>query len=681
MSSEGNISANIKSGIQAFYSDAKIICRSTEVQFFVELDAEWQDDVFESSFDIKWNFGDGKTSTQFRPTHVYQWPGNYNVTVSIHNPALSSDLYYEKFQIEAEWNAPDYVYFSSEETFSTSPLSSVPQGEPSEPILVEFYTNDIDNNPEFFFEATNSLSFEYNSENASKWDHLLPKWAFLKEDGSIIPKNSLEIPKEDCEKVYSDSGKLIGLMGKFRVRYKDDFPRMDCEIGVSMNSAKKNISGYVIKDQTSYSGGGDVKDTLTLDVVERLPSKLTITSNGLESFPVPKTNYYGYLIPFTICISDASGLILKQYPKTEGDEQTPVDVRLEGGITNEFGVTEWVTLSSGFEFHDDAFFQRMTDNENEFGRGGFYHKGVLVINDLEYDAYKIVADSDVLIYPSLSGFETLSGESNEFYSQSFEANLDFRKQNENLDISDVLRGYALQERIAENKILWEEWVAGMLDEDGFGPDSIGLSVYEKIANFVRNLKDNESADLKGLYDMLSLYGAEGGVMNYQKTNSPQAITRIENILSISKNVLWGEYEKKRFDFSDRFNIGKNLGEIINVEFHTFKGGETYVVNITGTNSFDVLYLPDQIDGQVEFDFRSLSAVGLRDPIPLTYTIYRYVDHIEIGDQTEGVVDWHNPYTTIPQELKSFNLWAKNNGAMEQIIQYHLTKNLLVDKTE
>ncbi len=30
-----------------------------------------------------WNFGDGNTSTQANPSHIYQFVGNYNVTLNI----------------------------------------------------------------------------------------------------------------------------------------------------------------------------------------------------------------------------------------------------------------------------------------------------------------------------------------------------------------------------------------------------------------------------------------------------------------------------------------------------------------------------------------------------------------------------------------------------------------------
>jgi len=34
---------------------------------------------------LRWDFGDGNFSTELKPTHNYQWPGEYNVTLTVYD--------------------------------------------------------------------------------------------------------------------------------------------------------------------------------------------------------------------------------------------------------------------------------------------------------------------------------------------------------------------------------------------------------------------------------------------------------------------------------------------------------------------------------------------------------------------------------------------------------------------
>ncbi len=53
----------------------------------VDINFDNLEGILTDDFMINWNFGDGNTSTEVSPTHIYETPGNYGVTLSILSPS------------------------------------------------------------------------------------------------------------------------------------------------------------------------------------------------------------------------------------------------------------------------------------------------------------------------------------------------------------------------------------------------------------------------------------------------------------------------------------------------------------------------------------------------------------------------------------------------------------------
>jgi len=68
--------------------------------------------------------------------------------------------------------------------------------------------------------------------------------------------------------------------------------------------------------------------------------------------------------------------------------------------------------------------------------------------------------------------------------------------------------------------------------------------------------------------------------------------------------------------------------------------------------------------------KSLSGHRIED----YYNFYEFKLNYE-GGHYNNVIDWNNPYTTLSYSNSSFKEWSKDNGIMQNLLSYELTKGL------
>ncbi|NBO99674.1 MAG: hypothetical protein EBU90_06045 [Proteobacteria bacterium] len=258
------------------------------------------------------------------------------------------------------------------------------------------------------------------------------------------------------------------------------------------------------------------------------------------------------------------------------------------------------------------------------------------------------------------------------------------KVNENFDQAASFKSYILQESLFDKKMLLEEFLGQIVGNADAPPEVLGKTVYEKIANYVSNVSDPETCNIKSLKSMFIQQG-----LDYIDFTSdyPPGLRRTIDLLSVNKSKLFGTRAVTQYSFglsAYDFNAGKNLGEEIDIETGTFIVGEPVVtyenfsenyklvfntVIPTTNNKVPVIGQPYPLSG-VNYNWGwglvtgNIEQAGL--DIKPYYRFYRYKPY-KNTNMVDGIIDFKNPLTILNPTLSSYGDWTGFAGGMETII--------------
>ena len=203
-----------------------------------------------SNYNLIWWFGDGTYSTDYSPSHVYSWPGIYEVKLGIFNNntgitplTFSQTVTASNFLVDnlswdySQWNnimvgnPLSGACFFGYQSCKSGVVSSGPV-----PLTFNYQTSITDNSTlNFSLYSDNSLSQPYSEIPVSQISNLRPRWRFTTvsasplDDGLVItnfkPISSTEI-RIDSNGNLSPTGTLVGLSGSGSFYYIDDIPSM-----------------------------------------------------------------------------------------------------------------------------------------------------------------------------------------------------------------------------------------------------------------------------------------------------------------------------------------------------------------------------------------------------------------------------------------------------------------------
>jgi len=284
---------------------------------------------------------------------------------------------------------------------------------------------------------------------------------------------------------------------------------------------------------------------------------------------------------------------------------------------------------------------------------------------------------------------------------------DIRKLNENFDPIRQLNSYRFQDFLLDKGDSVFKLIETFIGTLSSNPNYLGKLIYERISNFSENIANIDTcniAALKSMYSMLdeTYYTFGNGDLSY-----PAELKRLVDIFSIKFSKLKGSRNK----FSENFNsrgyhneqIIENGGTIIygankgkELDFFTTvltagtnivafeKFSETYsLLNTNLCASSAYLTYIDPIN-------RTYSLSGLNyywgwnlslpeqintNFIPKYYSFYEYLTGYD-NNQTEGIINWSDSFTTIPENIISKEEW---DSIKENIINYALAKGLGIIK--
>jgi len=288
----------------------------------------------------------------------------------------------------------------------------------------------------------------------------------------------------------------------------------------------------------------------------------------------------------------------------------------------------------------------------------------------------------------ISTVRTIVGSSSLFNIYPSQGQFNIAKINENWDASGYYDSLRFQETLLDKQVFFDQFLGVIVGKLDAQPYELGKTVYEKIANFVDN---NVDIDKVNINELLSFCDELSIEFEQYNTTLPPQLRRLVDLLSIKQSILWGTQNKYNINFDPRGTIftnntyGINLssaidpltGSIINgtpiVAQETFSGNYRLINTnlIYGYNIGDVIplssYIPDWGWGLVAPDITGLQIANY-------YNFYIY-NPAYSNTYYDNIINWNDPYTTLLPTNSSYSNWSQDNGIIQSLLSYELTKGL------
>jgi len=275
---------------------------------------------------------------------------------------------------------------------------------------------------------------------------------------------------------------------------------------------------------------------------------------------------------------------------------------------------------------------------------------------------------------------TITGESTLFNVYPLSGVYNLFKVNEDFDAESFYKSLIFTENLQDKKVFFEDFLGTIVGKKNAMPYELGKTVYEKIANYVSNVSDIDTVNLDQLLSFCDELSIQFEQYNYP---FPPQLLRLVNILSIKHKKLWGEQNK--YDILFKNKNTSNLTEISTLTSSISCGypvvarelfSDIYsVVNQNIINDYPFGYVLPLSDFNSEWGWglvapNAVSGLKISD-------YYRFYEYNPLYDNKfyNNIIDWSNPNNTLSFTNSSFKAWNDDNGIMQNMLSYELTKGL------
>ena len=649
-----------------------------------------------------WNFGDGTIMNAFSAVKYYKFPGSYLVTVVQYdcNTNAMVSTFTKTIQIY------DYVPL----TFNVDSLSSdLKCGQIVGPYTFNFYSPWYQPLLDIFYDFKNSGSKNFWDIEPNKFYHLdnfncafekiynyaLSSYQYSELD-RIIPGSVSDLYVKvsngeliSCSK--NDSGACFtGSIGSKDVFIKDDVIKNNLTIDFRYDKTK-----YVVPFDQSGSKLNNFGISLSSNIIDNTPDRLSITSNGLDgegfpitSFLISPIKFYDVSIPFVVRIKDSENFSVKNYNTIPLSAlsiliecTTDIALATEGGelLLDEYG--EQIYANGIFAELSSSNYQIYSlNNTLSTQNSGGSFRGYIKFNKQSTPLMNIRMSVSGAFINDQSSTYSLIGESNYFnvYPKNY---FDLYKQNENFDATQTLKDLRFQEILLDKDVLFNNFFGDILGYQDLFHDDVGVKTYEKIRNFVQNTQDVDTCGIDFLDSLGEFVGYNDSFE--EKYTYPEKVKRLVDLFSINKNKLLGYENKYNQNFDIRGHTSKdiygiNIGNKIDVNSYIVSTDTPIVALEKFSNEYILLntFQPLSTTDSHTYPLTSYSSDwGWPLVLPLTYDfvldIEKYYLFFEFVDQfdntiTDGVLDFSNSKTTIPFDV-TVNALNVENGIKEHMM--------------
>jgi hypothetical protein len=283
---------------------------------------------------------------------------------------------------------------------------------------------------------------------------------------------------------------------------------------------------------------------------------------------------------------------------------------------------------------------------------------------------------------------TLTGESSYFNIYPYLGEYNITKVNEDFDARDYYNSLRYQDVLQEKNVFFNNFLGTIVGGNTAKPYELGKTIYEKIANFVSNKSDPDKANLDSLLSMCKELSIQFEQYNYP---FPPQLRRLVDILSIKHKLLWGEQNKYNLDFN-------RLGTVANSNYGRNKGTELFTETSIISSGIPIVAYETFSEQYRVVNFAAISGYAIGQTLPLsTYTYdwgwglvapksltgadiknyYKFYQYNAAYENSfyDNIINWTDPLNTLDPSVSSFGSWQNDNGIMQNLISYELSKGL------
>ena len=258
------------------------------------------------------------------------------------------------------------------------------------------------------------------------------------------------------------------------------------------------------------------------------------------------------------------------------------------------------------------------------------------------------------------------------------------KKNEDFDQAATFKSYVLQESLFDKQELFDNFLGQIVGNADSEPETLGKTIYEKIANFTSNTSDPDTCNIAALRSLFEQYGLD---FNYFVSSYPSRLRRAVDLLSINNTKLFGSSNLYSTNFglsAYGYLLGKNLGKKIPIDTGKFIAGEPVVAYEKFSEKYTKIIntIVPETDGCVPTAGEPYSLSGINynwgwnlvtaqhsqsgvdlDPY---YIFYEYQPYTP-NNKVDGVIDFTNELTTINPRSSGYGEWIKFGGTMDRVL--------------
>ncbi len=526
---------------------------------------------------VTFDFGDGSFAYDLTSKHVYEYPGEYTVRMVLrdcnNNAVLAS--------YSTDVNIHDYFTntFTAKWGDGTTNLN-LSTGEFSQAITINSQTPFYQDHQDIYFSISGANYDNFFNLEANRYNHLKKYHCFYTKEyiGNLSASEYVPIQKVSLSSsnVYvqlssgsivncvssSLSSVLVGSSGEEIVYFKTE--EQTTPINISFfkdrdNIFSNSITGYKNNNYTnnftvtlsSHVGATSIQKIKGLEFSS---NGMTAESDEVSSFNVSPIQYKNLGIPFIITPKNSNNYTMKTLSAGSGD------ARVNPGGTLKFEVLS----SDGTAIDTSNYTIQSLSATLSAIETDFWYRGLFTFNDtisthpaaLILSAQCLYEDTVTNTTFLTSGFTTLTCYPKNHY--------EFYKRNENFDFEQTIKDLRFQEILIDKDVFFTDFIGTILGDVSSRHDVLGKKIYEKIINFAQNSADIDMCGINELISMSDMVGEDGIVFDRSRAESPQAVKRFFDILSVNYNKFRGTKNKFDENFDPKTHVwkgtyGKNLG--------------------------------------------------------------------------------------------------------------------------
>lgn len=265
-------------------------------------------------------------------------------------------------------------------------------------------------------------------------------------------------------------------------------------------------------------------------------------------------------------------------------------------------------------------------------------------------------------------FNPIQGTSKPFKVYNLDDSFNIAKINETWNYSDYVKSLAFPEILQSNEDLFK-FIGAAAGDDTDLNTNLGSISYEKIANFVLNHSDIDTAStdaLKSICQQLSV-----DTKQYAETY-PAAVKRLIDLFSVNRRYLLGVPNIETDPY-------KKIGTLLNPMFTDtamITADKFYLLKHKETNSTRVFYA-NPLGQQEIYSIDYLTVNGLLSPISKNYYVYTYNENAvnEDAPRVDNLLDLTNSFAFSKPLSTVDDTWYEDGGVVETLFNNLLTKQL------